>query len=123
MPTRCFCILTFTCAQAAIKKDGIWTGHDWYHVSSKIGVKNGIPYSKDPEMQRTLDGPMTLEGDIDDFDTKENAQRVKRVMEKDKFEYLFPLRDKVYTYEGFLKAVAKFPAFCGESIDDSYTDD
>lgn len=25
------------------------------------------------------------------------------------------MRHEIYTYEGFLKAVAKFPAFCGES--------
>jgi len=118
-----FCILTFTCAQAAIKKDGIWTDHDLYHDISKIGVTNGIPYSNDPYVQRTLDDPKTMEGDIYGYDTKENVLRVKRVMEKDKFEYLFPLRDKVYTYEEFLKVVAKFPAICGESIDDSYTND
>jgi len=30
------------------------------------------------------------------------------------WEFLFPLRDKIYSYKNFLKAVAKFPHFCGE---------
>ena len=33
----------------------------------------------------------------------------------------FSLADPVYTFDNFLKAVAKFPAFCGESNITGYT--
>jgi len=46
---------------------------------------------------------------------KDNVQRVKSIIDEDKFNDLFPLRDEeFYTYYNFLKAVGKFPAFCNE---------
>ena len=33
---------------------------------------------------------------------------------EDKFNAWFPDKNAIYTYNSFLKAVAKFPAFCGE---------
>jgi hypothetical protein len=33
------------------------------------------------------------------------------------------MRNDLYTYDGFLRAIAKFPAFCGESNMDSYDKD
>ena len=35
-------------AEAAIVEDGLWTGNDWYMDKYNMGVKNGVPYSKDP---------------------------------------------------------------------------
>ncbi|HEY4093061.1 MAG TPA: glycoside hydrolase family 19 protein [Luteibacter sp.] len=43
-----------------------------------------------------------------------NVRRVEDMVDAVKFDYLFPLRAPEYSYEGFLKAVAKFPAVCGE---------
>jgi hypothetical protein len=37
-----------------------------------------------------------------------------KILDAEKWEYIFPLRNAVYTYEEFLKAVAKFPAVCAE---------
>lgn len=53
-----------------------------------------------------------------------NVQRVQALFSADDWERGFPLADPVYTYLNFLKAVAKFPFFCGEtnldlSLDDS----
>ena len=40
------------------------------------------------------------------------------------WEDLFPLRNAVYTYDGFLNAVGKFPAFCDEKPEESsWTDE
>ncbi|WP_444919931.1 glycoside hydrolase family 19 protein [Microbulbifer sp. CnH-101-G] len=47
----------------------------------------------------------------------ENVQRVESVISEDTWNYLFPLRAEEYTYTNFLRAVAKFPAFCGEYTD------
>ena len=42
-----------------------------------------------------------------------------RVLTSADWDYLLPLRNPVYTYVEFLKAVAKFPAFCGEKPADN----
>jgi len=44
-------------------------------------------------------------------------------MSEDDWEFLFPMRKPVYTYDGFLRAVGKFDHFCGENNLDGYTDD
>lgn len=43
----------------------------------------------------------------------ENVQRVESIVDESTWEYLFPRRAPEYTYTNFLKAIAKFPAFCG----------
>lgn len=42
-----------------------------------------------------------------------NVKRVESIIDVASWQYLFPKRHPNYTYENFLKAVSKFPAFCG----------
>ena len=44
-------------AEAAIQKDGIWTGKDWYDDEKHIGVANGVAYSNDPVTKRRIGSP------------------------------------------------------------------
>ncbi|WP_421159176.1 glycoside hydrolase family 19 protein [Aeromonas dhakensis] len=46
-----------------------------------------------------------------------NVKRVEGLLSESQFNFLFPLRALEYTYRGFLQAVAKFPAFCGDYSD------
>ncbi|WP_413625784.1 glycoside hydrolase family 19 protein [Luteibacter sp. Lutesp34] len=46
-----------------------------------------------------------------------NVKRVESIVDEARFEYLFPLRTPEYSYRGFLQAVAKFPAVCGDYAD------
>ncbi|WP_438404504.1 glycoside hydrolase family 19 protein [Aeromonas hydrophila] len=46
-----------------------------------------------------------------------NVKRVEGLISESQFNFLFPLRAPEYTYRGFLQAVAKFPAFCGDYSD------
>jgi chitodextrinase len=65
-----------------------------------------------------------LDGDITDYEDKANVKRVKTVLTKSEFEdTLFPKRNAIYTYDGFLQAMAKFPKFCGEDNLSDYTAD
>ena len=65
-------------AEAAIVENGLWTGNDWYKDEYKIGVKNGVPYSNDPMVQRRLTAPLSFDGDIDDiYEDFPNVQRIK----------------------------------------------
>ena len=43
-----------------------------------------------------------------------NVQRVERILGKEGWNFLFPYRKSIYSYSGFLKAVAKYPKFCDE---------
>eukprot|EP01067_Filipodium_phascolosomae_P003875 Filipodium_phascolosomae@DN2688_c0_g1_i1.p1 len=42
----------------------------------------------------------------------ENVKRVETIITPAVFQYIFPWRNHVYSNEGFLKAIGKFPAFC-----------
>ena len=46
-----------------------------------------------------------------------NVRRVERLMSSADWDYLFPLRAPEYTYGGFLRAIGKFPAVCGDYAD------
>jgi len=43
-----------------------------------------------------------------------NVQRVMRVLTESMWEKLTPFRLPIYTYDSFLIAVSRYPAFCGE---------
>ncbi len=47
----------------------------------------------------------------------DNVKRVERLFTKEMWDYLTPVRNPLYTYTGFLRAVGKFPAFCGDYND------
>lgn len=46
-----------------------------------------------------------------------NVKRVESIITEAQWEYLFAQRSSEYTYTNFLKATAKFPAFCGDYDD------
>jgi chitodextrinase len=46
-----------------------------------------------------------------------NVKRVESMVTAYDWGYLFPVRSPEYSYENYLKAVAKFPSFCGDYDD------
>ncbi len=46
-----------------------------------------------------------------------NVLRVERLLTQEMWDYLTPVKNDLYTYTGFLRAVGKFPAFCGDYDD------
>lgn len=103
-------------AKAAIVADGLWTGNDWYDSVYNIGVVNGVPYSNDPFEQRRITAPLTIDGPVDSiYLDRENVQRVMSIFSAADWTAGFPQADPIYTYDNFLRAVAKFPSFCGET--------
>ncbi|WP_078084438.1 chitinase [Microbulbifer mangrovi] len=46
-----------------------------------------------------------------------NVLRVESIISNADWEFLFPVRAPEYSYSNFLRAVAKFPAFCGDYDD------
>jgi chitodextrinase len=132
MALQAAALCLFTTAQAdKIKENGIWTGSelDWYDTVNKIGVTNGVPYSNDDDMTRRIESPLPKDGDVSDYDngTYANVERVKSVLPESKWDEIFPNALDIYEYDGFLRAIAKFPKFCGETNlkigSKTYTDD
>ena len=114
-------LVTLQKASAAIVDDGLWTGNDWYDEQTKIGVRNGIPYSNNWYGDRRIKAPLTIDGEVENHLERENVMRVKSLFSAQQFEEGFPHRDPLYTYDNFLKAISKFPNFCNESNFDNWT--
>jgi hypothetical protein len=99
---------------AKIQTNGLWT-EVGTHTSGDFIFENGIPTSNNEEVRRRIKAPLALEEtDMSDYNTKANVERVKQHLTENQFNELFPNRADYYTYENFLKAVGKFPAFCNE---------
>ena len=56
-----------------------------------------------------------------DNDTQPNVINVKSILSSDTWNNAFPFHNTVYSYESFLRAVAKFPMFCNESASATVT--
>ena len=99
--------------------DGIWTDNDWQDTISGVGVKNGVPYGLTEENDRRIKAPITLAGSQENYSETQNVQLVQSFLTCDAWLGFFPDQSvsDVYTYESFLSAIAKFPAFCNEAID------
>ena len=62
-----------------------------------------------------IKSPWTIPGHPDDYASKPNTMRVKSVLPESTFNDWLADGNSMYTYNSFLRAVAKFPAFCGET--------
>ena len=104
-----------------IPKDGLWTNktdednNEYYDKTKKIGVKNGIPYSNDPDKERWLEAAWTIDGIVNDYLETDHVKRVKKIFPETDWDTFFTKKNKLYTYDAFIKSVAEFPAFCNET--------
>jgi hypothetical protein len=108
-------IYMFSQVDTKITEDGLWDRNDWYNDDVEIGVRKGVPYSDDPEVDRRILAPMALEGSVPNYESFENVQRVMRLFPESSYDYVVPERNALYSYDGLMRAIGKFPAFCGES--------
>ena len=110
-------------------------------TGSAIPTENGIPVlsiaqlSRDEErltssdlMQqvrhsiRTIDNALVDEIEPLRDSNPANVRRVEAIVSESDWDYLFPRRTVEYSYSNFLKAVGKFPAFCGDYNDGRNSD-
>jgi chitodextrinase len=85
-----------------------------------MGVTGGVPYSDDSDVRRRIEAPLALEGSVPDYMTFDNVQRVMRLFPETDYDFVVPERNDLYTYDGLMRAIGKFPAFCGESNLDGF---
>lgn len=103
--------------------DGIWTGYDYNDPAMDIGVTNGVPYGISAEANRRIIAATAINSSTDQYESASNVQRAQRLLPKAQWDSWFPYALPVYTYESFMKAVYKFPAFCGEQSPTETMDD
>ena len=96
-----------------------WIGDIWEDKQIGFQINNGEFRAISDSLARWANSSKSLPG-IPKVDLKNivnNPPNVRRIMslftEKD-WKYLFPVANKLYTYESFLQAAAKFPKFCDE---------
>ena len=80
--------------------------------------------NSDSDLDRIVASTQTREGtpvvDLENIENNyPNVQRVKGLVSREMWDYIFPVRNEVYNYEEFLKAIGKFPALCNEKPSDS----
>ena len=72
--------------------------------------------------QKRINAPKPVDGALGDYKQQANVKLLESFFSEDNFNYLFPKRNDIYTYDSFVKAVAKFPYFCGENYRDGAID-
>ena len=99
--------------------DGIWTGHDWQDATTGYTVIDGDVYGLDDQTTKRLEQAQAVQGQVLDYLTKPNVQRIMQIFPESSWNSQFPDRLDVYTYQNFLRATAKFPYFCNDTAPNS----
>ena len=60
-------LLMLATAQAKIVRDSPLWEDDWYDDEFEMGVRNGEPYSNNEAVQRFINAPRTIEGDVEHY--------------------------------------------------------
>ena len=104
-------------AQAEIVTNSYWQSrlHNW--SEGRMKIVDGIVEGSTDANTQFIQSSWSLTGHADEnqLDIYENVRRVKRVFPVSKWLDFTQEANDIYTYRTFLMAVAKFPAFCGES--------
>ena len=72
-------------------------------------------------MSRRMTAPLSADGEVTDYEAQANVQLVQSIFPASEWASAFPYANSVYTHEGLMRAVAKFPAFCNETNLDGWT--
>lgn len=100
-------------AFAEIVDNAFWATHNFTDSATSVTVTNGKVSGADDVTDQFMTSPWTAVGDPEDYLNQPNVARVQTLFTQILFESEFS--GSVYSYDSFLKAVAKFPAFCDET--------
>lgn len=102
-------------SQAEIVSTAFWNSHNLINTSYDLGVENGIAYGLDDATDEMIKSGQSLIGHDFDYASQENVVRVTQVFPQSVWDSWVPNADAIYSYDTFLRAVGKFPFFCGET--------
>ncbi len=92
-------------------------------VSSAYLAQTEVQLTNTPLMQSVKASIETLDNTLVELisalssSNPNNVKRVESFLSENDWDYIFPERAVEYSYENFLKAIGKFPAFCGDYND------
>lgn len=102
-------------AQASIVQTGFWVSHDFLDLQLKLRVTDGMVSGTDDTTDQFVRSAWSSIGHSSDYLNKPNVQKVSSALSASQWSNIFPDANAIYSRDLFLKAVAKYPAFCGES--------
>ena len=112
--TACICTIALAeKALAEIVDNSYWANHNFTDSTYQVTVTNGKVSGADAVTDQFMTSAWTSVGHPEDYLSQTNVARVSTLFPQTLFELEFP--DSVYSYDSFLKAVAKFPSFCDET--------
>jgi hypothetical protein len=79
-------------------------------------ITNGIVEGTDGSTNQFIQSSWSAVGHPEDYMLSANVVRIRLLLSENDFDEIFPEadRDCHYTYDSFLRAAAKYPAFCNE---------
>ena len=106
-----------TAAQAEIVSNDYWqNNHNWTDDSLSVKIVAGLVEGTSDEQTQFFQSSYIRPGHFENYTAFDNVQRVMTVFPECLWDHwTSDAADEIYTYENFLKAIAKFPKFCGES--------
>lgn len=108
-------LLLAATAQAGIVQNSYWAdNHNFISSVHNVKIEDGITYGNNAATDQLMRSGWSLEGHPDDYDSYTNVNLVKSVFPASTYSDWFPSANSIYSYDSFLRAVAKYPAFCGE---------
>ena len=108
-------LLLVSTASARIVDNDYWANnHNFKSNKYDMEVEAGITIGTSDAITAMMRTGWTIEGHPDDYATKPNVLQVKEAFSQAQWSEWFPNANSLYTYENFLRAAAKYPAFCGE---------
>jgi hypothetical protein len=110
---------------AEIVDNAFWQGHDNSWSQQKIKIADGIPGGTDVSTNQYIQSSWAAVGHPKDYLLSDNVVRIRLILTEGKFNDFFPEadRDCHYTYNSFLRAAAKYPAFCNEETGSNTIED
>merc|ERR1711893_418295 len=105
--------------EEAEPESNLWDDNDWI---VDYRVVNGVIEGVSDATKRRVEAARNIKGDTADFMTRDNVVRATSVLSDLQWEIYFPNAHEELTYLNFMRAISRFPKFCGEAKPDSEGD-
>ncbi len=103
--------------------DGTFSVKKSWLLAAELRMTADPLYDEVKETIRTLSNDEVEQIVPGRLENPSNVLRVERLLTPEMWDYLTPVKNDLYTYTGFLRAVGKFPAFCGDYTDGRDSDE
>ena len=103
-------------AQASIVEDSFWDSHNWDNAAMELSVVKGKVTGSSEASNSFITSSHSIPGHPNNYSSLANVVRASSNFSESTWEDMTENASSIYSYDDFLKAVAKFPSFCGETM-------